>query len=729
MPWGYHNVTNLGYGIHWGDTSEMVFNMNLAQEKIERALQKLIPMSNTRVLLLMNGIDHAEAEPRIPHIIELANKHLGDVQITQGTLADHLASVRTAAGELNKTLPEFCGEFRWGRYSEILQGVYSTRIHLKQNNHKGEVLLERYAEPLTALAWLSGADVPEGVPDLLKVAWHWLLLNHPHDDIYGSGIDEVHHEMAHRFSQSRQIVDVLVRDSLRALGRQADCTSQAGVPLIAFNPLGWERREIAEALVDFEFDDPLADDFQVVDAEGRILAHQVVEDRQEFWMEVLKPNRKRRVKLLLPTETPGCGYTMLYVQPRSDTPEASALDVTERGAENSYHRFIIEADGGLTVTDKASGRTVSGLNHFFDVEDAGDEYTSCPFEHDSQLISTVGREATVTQLEAGPLRATFRVEHTLDLPAGLTDDRRQRSEQTIRHTVVSDISLYAGQPGIFITTRLNNQARDHKLSVYFPTGIRAAAAHVDESFMIATRELGLPDSTGWVEDPTPLMHQRAFTDLSDRAGGLAVLNRGLPSVEVHPDGTIALTLLRCVGWLSRDDLWVRRVAGGPLVPTPGAQCPGEYTFEYAILPHAGDWQAGEVHRHAYNYNVPTLIRRADTHAGLELHEMNITRDDPAKVTKAEWPRRGPLPSALSVVSVEPPALVLSAVYRSGEHLIVRCYNVTDVPVQGKVRFGLPVRAVERVNMNEEPLGAISVGDGNAVMLDMKGGEVITIRVK
>ncbi len=158
-------------------------------------------------------------------------------EIHHGTLLDHLARVRAAG----KALPTFSGEFRWGRYSEILQGVYSTRIHLKQHNHAGETLLERYMEPLTALAWLSGADVPEGTPDLTWTAWHWLLLNHPHDDIYGSGIDEVHHEMAFRFSQSRQIADALVRDSVRQLARQVDMSAQDGTPILVYNPQGWAR--------------------------------------------------------------------------------------------------------------------------------------------------------------------------------------------------------------------------------------------------------------------------------------------------------------------------------------------------------------------------------------------------------------------------------------------------------------------------------------------------------
>src|SRR5690606_36337987 len=251
MPWGYHNVTNLGYGLHWGDHSQIEFDWDLAQEKIERAIEKLIPMANTDALLLMNGIDHAEAEPRIPEIIRRANERLKNVTIHHGTLAEHLERVRASGVEL----PCFEGEFRWGRYSEILQGVYSTRIHLKQENHSNEVLLERYLEPLTALAWLSGADVPEGTPDLVDEAWRWLLLNHPHDDIYGSGIDEVHQEMLFRYSQSRQIAEALVRDSIREIARQVDFTAQPGTPLIAFNPLGQDREEVVNGLIAFDFDD------------------------------------------------------------------------------------------------------------------------------------------------------------------------------------------------------------------------------------------------------------------------------------------------------------------------------------------------------------------------------------------------------------------------------------------------------------------------------------------
>lgn len=724
MPWGYHNVTNLGYGIHWGDVSQMVFDWDLAQQKIERAIDKLKPMTNTRTLLLMNGIDHAEAEPRIPEVIRRANTALDGVEIHHGTLAEHLERVRAAGVDL----PRFEGEFRWGRYSEILQGVYSTRIHLKQENHATETLLERYMEPLAALAWLAGGDVPEGTPALTWQAWHWLLLNHPHDDMYGSGIDEVHHEMLYRFSQARQIAGALVRDSLREVARQADMTVQTGTPVIAFNPLGWDRAEVAEALIEFEFDDPHAGDFQLVTGAGEVVPHQVVEDGERFWMEVLKPNRKRCVRVLVPVAVPALGYTTLYAQPASESPPpATDLVIGERGAENAYMALAIEADGGLTITDKTTGHVYGGQHHFADVEDAGDEYTFCPLPEHSRTITTAGRPAQVERVEAGPCRAAFRVTWTLDVPEGLAEDRRRRSAHTVPLPITATIMLYAGQPGVFISTEIDNPARDHKLTVNFPTGLRVAQAHVDQAWMVAARDLALPPSEGWVEDPTPLMHQRAFTDLSDGRRGLAILNRGLPSVEVAEDGTIALTLLRSVGWISRDDLWVRRIAAGPLVPTPGAQCIGPQRYEYAILPHAGDWQ--NVYPAAVNYNAALHVRRADTHPGLVLREMNITRDDPALVKAVPWPRGGHLPDTFSLLRIESPALVLSAARRSErDTLIVRCYNITRGPVESAITCGLPLAEAYRTNLAEERGDALPVREGRRVDVAAGPGQAITVEL-
>jgi mannosylglycerate hydrolase len=685
MPWGYHIISNLGYAIHWGDISQMAFDAELALRQIREAVDSLAPMGHTSAVLLMNGIDHEEPEPRLPEIVALANDMLTDCEFHHGTLEEHLEKVRAA----NPNLPKFSGEFRWGKYSEILQGVYATRFYLKQKNHRVENLLERYTEPLAALAWLSGAEIPEGTQDLIWTAWRWLLKNHPHDDIYGCGIDQVHDEMHYRFSQAQQIGELIVRDSLRQLAREADFTRQDGMPLLVYNPLNWGRREMAVGSLDFEFDDLVADNFRVVDGAGRAIPCQVLSDEPVFWMETLKANRKRRVRVAFPVDVPACGYASYYVQPASpDSTDAASSDwaIYQDGAENRFLSFRIASDGGLTVHDKSNGISYPDLHHFEDVEDAGDEYSYCPCQN-SKTVGTRGLLASIRQITTGVNLVTFEVKWTLRLPESLSEGRKHRSDGTVAMPIVSRITLYRDQPGLFIETEIDNQARDHKLSVTFPTDLNPAQSFVDESFVVIPRDIDLPASTGWVEDPTPLMHQRTFTDLHEGGRGLAILNRGLPAVEVTRQSAgaqISLTLLRSVGWLSRDDLSTRRVAAGPLVPTPGAQCIGRHQYQYAILPHAGDWR--NVYQRANQYVAPLLVARADTHEGLDLREMNITRDDPAMVKSIPWPRGGSNPDNVSFISVDKPELVISAVRRTQDEkgLILRFYNITSQPITAQI---------------------------------------------
>jgi mannosylglycerate hydrolase len=728
MPWGYHTASNLGYGVHWGDFSQMQFDMNLAQEKLDKFVAKLAPMTHTDTLLLMNGIDHQEAQPQIPAALTLANSHQ-DFHIEQTTLKRHLEAVRAYTQTHEIDLPNFQGEFRWGRYSEILQGIHATRLHLKQRNHQIQTLLERVTEPLIAMAALAGATVAEqqaGTDDLLWTAWRWLLLNHPHDDMYGCGIDAVHEEMAYRFSQAEQIGTFVARDNLRALARHVDFTGQGGIPVIFVNPLNWARDEMVEVDIDFDYDDSAADNFEMVNADGYPVPHQVLSDEQTFWMETLKANRKRRVRVLVQVNVPACGYTTLYVQPKRH-PRAIPDDwqVEARGAENRYLRLEIADDGGMTITHKASGKTYTGLNHFEDIADAGDAYTFCPLPGD-RPISSQGRTAVVRQVWTGSNAVCFEIIHNLALPAQLSIDRQSRQGEILL-TITSAVTLRRDCPYVQVKTTFNNTARDHKLSAIFPTDLAVQVAQVDESFAIVERPIDLPSSEGWVEDPTPLMHQRAFTVLSDGERGIAVFNQGLAAVEVTRtnDGTrIAIPLVRSVGWLSRDDLWVRRIAAGPLVPTPGAQCIGERTAEYAIFPHTGDWE--NVYPQAYSYVTPITSARADTHAGIELHDMNITRDDPSKITHIPLPLEGELPDTHSFFDVKGDGIVVSALRRGEAYIVLRFFNITRRNTETHITVFKPIATATQLNLNEKPQENLPLIDTHNLVLPVRPGEIVTV---
>ena len=101
-----------------------------------------------------------------------------------------------------------------------------------------------------------------------------------------------------------------------------------------------------------------------------------------------------------------------------------------------------------------------------------------------------------------------------------------------------------------------------------------------------------------MEQPMGTYPQKAFASVDDGTHGLTIGNRGLPEYEAlnTPDGAeIAVTLLRCVGWLSRADLTSRKGGAGPQLRTPGAQLPGRHVFEYCIIPHDGAWEPAGAH--------------------------------------------------------------------------------------------------------------------------------------
>jgi mannosylglycerate hydrolase len=81
------------------------------------------------------------------------------------------------------------------------------------------------------------------------------------------------------------------------------------------------------------------------------------------------------------------------------------------------------------------------------------------------------------------------------------------------------------------------------------------------------------------------------------SGDAAVLLAGPFEYELLEDG-IAVTLLRCVGWLSRNGLRNRPIAAGPNVAAPAAQMLGRHRFELAVYRHGGDWREARVPRWA-----------------------------------------------------------------------------------------------------------------------------------
>ena len=296
--------------------------------------------------------------------------------------------------------------------------------------------------------------------------------------------------------------------------------------------------------------------------------------------------------------------------------------------ENEFFMVEVQPDGTISVLDKHTQAAFTGLNRFQDGADCGDEYNFAPPPHDQIITPSLKR----VFLAQGDVRQSLEVELELVLPISLSPDRQSRADQKVAIPIRSIITLTKDVPRVDIRTTVNNTARDHRLRVHFPAPFGVEKSVQDGHFEVVERKLGLPDSDEtWIELPRPEAPQRAFTDLSDGKTGLMVANRGLPEVEVLKNmtgnGEIALTLLRCVGWLSRDDFSTRKGHAGPGMETPQAQMPGEWSFDYSIIPHAGTWK--EAFPHAYAFDTPMRAVNTGVHEGKLPASASLVAVEPA----------------------------------------------------------------------------------------------------
>ena len=105
------------------------------------------------------------------------------------------------------------GEMRSSQYAHLLPSVLSTRMWIKQQNNAIEHLLEQWVEPLTAWAWKLGATYPQGI---MRVAWKYLLQNHPMIAFVAVVLTRSTVRKAVRFAQSQQIAESIVAQAMQS---------------------------------------------------------------------------------------------------------------------------------------------------------------------------------------------------------------------------------------------------------------------------------------------------------------------------------------------------------------------------------------------------------------------------------------------------------------------------------------------------------------------------------
>ena len=710
-----------------------------AIDGFRRLVDCLRAYATTDCVLIPYGGDHLPADPRLPELVATLNTSLGgegiDVEI--GSLTRYVDEVRRAGTEPRVV---WHGEARVpGGRANVLPGVLSARLPQKRANSDAQVVLERYAEPLQALAWLLGERYEAAG---LWHSWEGLVQNHTHDSITGCSIDLVHREVAMRIAISRQLADILAVRAHEALAMHVDTSDlPAGATgMVVFNPLAASRTDAVRVFVERSHGIE-AGDWCLLDPDGTRVPFQV---RAVSARRPGRPTTDWLELTFVARDVPGLGYRR-YAIARRDTaqpaPRTAAYSVTgsvlrSHAASSSLvlgswqlanEYLAVRADqrnGSLTVTDLRTGQVYPGLNVLVDGGDAGDTYGySWPLA--DREVSTRDVAPTIEWLESGPARATLRLAWRLHIPAGLTMDRLARSTEEVVVNVHSDVSLSPGVPRVDIRTHIANTACDHRLRALFPLGMPVERSWAEGPFEVVERPAAEDDGeAGRTELMGRERPQQSFVSVSDQGRGLTIANRGLPEFALLDDahGTIALTLIRAVGYLSRDDLLTRRGRAGPPIETPDAQLQGPVDVEYAIIPHAGDWQASASYVEAHALCAPMVSAfRPAIPPALDLGRGNAASE-----------RRVPLPREGSLVSVAGD-VVVTALKRGEDEpvLILRLLRLGDTAAVARVFTAHPMVGAHRVDLRERPLpdGDLERDASGAWIVDVGPWQLVTLALE
>ena len=724
LPQGYGNFSKLGYPFIWGDTTGWEPSVEEAEKRLSERLEVLRRYNRSGVFLLMNGVDHVPPQRELPDLLESLRQRHPELEILHGTLEDFF-QILESRREIFPLLKTYQGEFNSGKHSFILQGVYSSRVYLKQANFELQTTLERYVEPLVALGTAVGGW--RKWDRFVEYAWKELLKNHPHDDICGCSVDQVHRNNEHVYEQVREVAGQVLKDALRHVGWRLDLRRKDATPFVVFNPAEFARNDWVEVELWFDGQDERHKDFRLVTGDGKAVSFVRSGERLVEGMDFQTPFRKHAVSgfVRLP-DVPPVGWTTLYAQSGAAKQDPPGLQVDPAAGRVENRDVLVQfhADGTFDLTDKRTGEVFSHLHLLEDTEDVGDSYDYSPAEN-SLTLTTEGAEAAIRYENRGACVEVW-VEREWNLPKEFDREAGRRSQETVSVPVRTRVRIWADSPRVDVRTEVDNRARDHRLRVHFPTGVQTVFADVDEHFCILRRPISLPNEKDPAQPPVRTRHFQRFVSLGRRGRGFAVATRGLHEAEILDGGVLALTLFRSFGWLSRPDLLTRPGNAGPMLPTPEGQCLRKMVFDYALLPHGGDVREDEVRNTLLAYLLPPKVERANwiPSVGLDLPEDERPIKEEPKIQRVPE-----LPDRASFVRVRGRGVVLSSVKRAwdSDDLVVRVYSVSSLVQEATVETLWSLDKVFEVTLDEAWLATLP-HETRRFQFTIRPGEIRTFRL-
>ena len=722
---------------------------NTDPDKIREAIrmlgQQAEPQMVNQQLLALNMEDNAAPYSKLPKMIEACNGAQDEYKIIQSGVDDYVEACLD--GLDTDAVPVHKGEMRYtlieAGFNGLLGATHSSRMDLKLANDLAQRELINVAEPLSAMSSMFGGSYEHS---LLHRAWLYLLKNHAHDSICGAAISQAHLDNPGLF---RAVTDLARECSRKACEEMWDEIDSAGsfadgdLTLTFFNTLANPRKRVEQVVVDaprpnfgnfkveactgvgpivegFDPDKMLTFQyFDIVDEEGNKVPYAIL-DREDIDMEVERKLDSNaavydilRTRLLMEVDLPSMGYRTYAVRPRLREYERNPKPNGERERiaghngtlENEFIKISINSNGTFDFKNKETGKVLPSLHSFTDDASTGNAHKHSGVLRDV-VISSLCNTASLSLVENNALRGAWKIDLELLVPSHAEVNAKDRSAGKVALPISTLITLEKGSRRVELKTTVDNAARDHRLRVLFPSGIKTDYAHADSPFDVVKRCILWNDVKDNMEGFHPYQPMQRFVTLASETDGFSFMGKGLGEYEVMDDSerTLAITLLRT----SRVEMKANR---GQMTPSEmgknaGHHCLGLLECEYAITTHEGSWDTAQIPQMADDFRTPVRILQG-------------------------VPTPGQRAPSGSLIEVENQVIQVSAFYKSKEAdgYILRLWNSASSPQMTRVSFAIDIQSVTVVAMDEvREINSLGLCE-NTVQLKFERSQVVTLLIK
>lgn len=680
-----------GYGAFYNLVIKRVEEEQLDGEATNDLLRKYIDDEAARspvpVVIIMDGMDHEKIHPETPNYIKRIQALYPNAEVKHVNLLESGKELDTyrelmpiREGELNETAKVEAS------YLHLITHILSSRYPLKQANDQCQVLLEKWAEPLLAVASLHGLKMQ---PTYVEKAYEYLLQNHPHDSICGCSIDQVHKDMEYRFDQSKEISQLLISSALKTISPDTTEDLDSHKRLLTLtNPLPFPRKEVITIGLDLNLDYPFVyqepfgyekkNSFKIFDCQDKEIPYSLISIKRNWKAreQHKQVDQVDRHTIALEVEVPALGTAQYAVVPFEGASRyLDVMPASDHEAENEFIRLRIRENGTLCIEEKESGRIYDQLGSYLDDGEIGDGWYHVNPTVD-RLVSSNGSACEIERLENSIVRTVFQVRHELTVPKEMEYDNHgiSRSKEGTYLEIVSKIELAKSAKHVFIETEIVNRAQDHRLRLSLPTQINTEKYFVNQAFTFIDRKTGIdPTTQAWKECEVPESQMSGIVGKRREDGsGLAFVSAyGLHECAALDDarGTINVTLYRSFG----RTVLTNGEAGGQLL--------GTMSFRYAIA----------------------LVEPSTTSADLvrlqERLQVGI-HSETIRVSEKERPVE-----PISFMSLSESDICMSILKRPEQselnQIVVRFYNLSSNHSDAVFRCYRQIMKVSEVNLNEE----------------------------